>query len=388
MLIIQNATFFASEGVPRRAELFLENGRILSIEPPRKEAPPAGSQVLDAAGWIVSPGWLDIQINGAFGLDFTNDPDSLWQVAARLPEFGTTAFLPTIITAPLEQVEKALRVWRAGPPPGWRGAVPLGLHLEGPFLNPGKKGAHDPRWMRTPKLAALQNWKPENGVRMVTLAPELPGALDVVHTLRARGVVVSAGHSLANYQQGMAAFDAGVNAGTHLFNAMSSLDHRAPGLVGALLDHTDPVVGMIVDGLHVHPAVVRLAWKCLEPQRLILVTDAMAALGMPPDTYQLGDQQVIVDGSTARLPDGTLAGSLLTQPEALRNLQKFTGCSLFQALQTITYNPANLLNLETKGSLRDGGDADLTLLSSAGEVMATIVAGEIIYRTPGLTLAS
>ena len=138
----------------------------------------------------------------------------------------------------------------------------------------------------------------------------------------------------------MAAFEAGINASTHLFNAMSGLDHRAPGLVGASIDHSDPMIGMIVDGVHVHPAIVRLAWKGLGPQRLILVTDAMAALGMPPDTYQLGDQQVIVDGTSARLPDGRLAGSLLTLPVALRNLQRFTDCSLHQALQTVTSNPA------------------------------------------------
>jgi len=218
---------------------------------------------------------------------------------------------------------------------------------------------------------------------MVTLAPELSGALEAVEILRSHGVTVSAGHSLATYQQSIAAFEAGVNAGTHLFNAMSSLEHRAPGLVGALLDHPEPMVGMIVDGLHVHPAVVRLAWKILAPERLVLVTDAMAALGMPPDTYQLGNQQVIVDGETARLPDGTLAGSLLTQPVALHNLQDFTGCSLYQALQTITYNPARLLNLENKGHLHDGADADLTLISPAGEVMATMVTGEIVYRATG-----
>jgi N-acetylglucosamine-6-phosphate deacetylase len=195
----------------------------------------------------------------------------------------------------------------------------LGLHVEGPFLNPERKGAHRLEYLRSPDPADYASLSLEAGVRMVTLAPELPGAAAVIAELIQRGIVVSAGHSLATFDQARAGFRAGVGYATHLFNAMSPLLQYDPGLPGAVLAEAGLRFGLIPDGIHVHPALVALIWKLTGPGRMTLVSDAMAALGMPPGKYQLGDLDVMVDETSARLPNGVLAGSILTHPQALRN---------------------------------------------------------------------
>ncbi len=378
MEIVHAAVTHASDEIPD-SHILLEEGRIQSVTPWQGNLFSKQSKVIDATGWIASPGWIDIQLNGGFGVDFTERPDQIWSVAAQMPQYGTTAFFPTIITAPLERYEQAIQVLRAGPPPGWKGALPLGLHIEGPFLNPQKKGAHNPAHLRLPALSAVQSWSRQNRVLLVTLAPELPGALDVARQLMAQGVVVSAGHSLATYEQAENAFEAGFGCATHLFNAMPTLEHRAPGLTGAVLNHPEVSAGIIVDGIHVHPGMVHTAWQCQGSSRLMLITDAMAALGMQPGTYHLGDQITIVDQTTARLEDGTLAGSILTQQQALQNVMKYCNAPLADVLPTLTRNPAALFNLNTKGLLAPGYDADLTFIDPAGVVQMTIVAGDILY---------
>lgn len=360
--------------------LIVEGSRIAAVEAGFLPAP-SGAQTIDLSGLILAPGWIDIQINGAFGVDFTEAPEQLYVVASGLTRFGVTSFLPTVITSPLERIATALRVWQQGPPPGFRGAIPLGYHLEGPMINPEKKGAHNPAYIQPLSLSAIRDWSPAMGVRLVTLAPELPGALEIIQALRRQGVVISAGHSLASYEQALQAFEAGLSCGTHLFNAMPSLDHRAPGLTGALLTQPDIAVGVIVDGIHVHPAMVEIAWRAKGADNLILVTDAMAALGMPAGKFRLAESDVIVDERSARLPNGTLAGSILTLENAVRNLQTFTRCTLNQALACCSLNPAKLLGLHTKGRLAAGMDADLVVLDPDGHAVGSIVMGEICYSS-------
>jgi N-acetylglucosamine-6-phosphate deacetylase len=344
------------------------------------EVPP-GANDFDCGGALLAAGFIEIQLNGGFGVDFTRTPESIWQVAAQLPQYGITSFLPTIITSPLETVQRAQQVLQAGPPTGWCGAWPLGLLVEGPFLNPAKKGAHNPNYLRLPSVQQDLDWSPQTGIRIVTLAPELPGAENLVRRLKDRGVIVFAGHSLATFEQAQTAFSWGVRGGTHLFNAMPPLETRAPGLIGALLTTPGVVFGLIVDGIHVHPANVRLAWAT-QPDGLILVTDAMAALGMSPGTYCLGDFDVQVDQVSARLVDGTLAGSILTANTAVANLAKFVRCSPAQALAAFSARPADLLGLQEYGRLRVGNRADLTLLDweQDAKVLATFVAGQLVYQ--------
>ncbi len=251
--IIQNAKVLTSQGFLEDVSVFVQNGKIQTTGTTAYLPIPPDVRMFDASGLILSPGWIDLQFNGGFGRDFTEDPESVWEVGAQLPQFGTTAFLPTIISSPLDKVDRAIKVMKQGPPPGYSGAIPLGLHIEGPFLNPAKKGAHNPQYLQTPDFKTVRNWDKENGVRLVTLAPELSGAGELIRALHGRDVIVSAGHSLADFDQAQVGFQAGISYGTHLFNAMHRLDHSLPGLVGALLNNSKVVVGLIVDGIHVHP---------------------------------------------------------------------------------------------------------------------------------------
>lgn len=380
MQLISHATLYTPDQVLEDGALLIDQGRIAAIGPATALTVPPGTPVLDASGLILTPGFIDMQFNGGFGYDFTADPTTIWQVAAQLPRYGVTAFLPTVITSPLTKVAAAQAVVTQPPPGEPSGAVPLGLHVEGPFLNPQKKGAHNPAYLRAPDLEAAADWWPAQGVRLVTLAPELPGALPLIAQLHARGILVSAGHSAATYAEAAAGFDAGVRYGTHLFNAMSTIGSREPGLSGAMLTDGRPVVGLIADGVHTHPAMVDLAWKSLGSGRLNLVTDAMAALGMPPGKQLLGDFEVVVDEVSARLHDGTLAGSILSLDQALRNVLAFTGCSLSEGLTMITRTPATALGMaDTRGSLTVGSRADLVLLDADLRVVATLVEGTVVY---------
>jgi N-acetylglucosamine-6-phosphate deacetylase len=380
MLCITNANLYTPDRAIPRGTALLDGAAIVAAGPADEVGCPAGAQVIDAAGLILAPGFIDLQFNGGFGLDFTDDPSCIWRAAARLPRYGVTAFLPTIITAPPDRVPGGQAALAAGRPADFAGAVPLGLHVEGPFLNVQRKGAHNPRHLRPPTLDAVRDWRPETGVRLVTLAPELPGALEVVRALAARGVLVSAGHSAATYDQAQAAFDAGLRYGTHLFNAMPPLAHRDPGLPGALMTDPRATVGLIADGIHTHPAIVKLIWQAVGNRRLNLVTDAMAALGMPAGKHVLGDFEVTVDATSARLSDGTLAGSILSMDQALRNLIAFAGCSLADALPTITTVPARALGLDgQRGRIAAGCIADLALLTPDLRVRTTIVEGRVVY---------
>ena len=227
----------------------------------------------------------------------------------------------------------------------------------------------------------MADWSPETGVRLVTLAPELPGALDVIAALSARGVLVSAGHSMATYDQAEAGFNAGARYGTHLFNAMPALGHRDPGLPGALLTDDRTTVGFIADGIHTHPSVITLVWRALGAARLNLVTDAMAALGMPPGKHLLGDYDVTVDATSARLADGTLAGSILSLDQAVRNLIDITGCTLAEALPTVTTTPAKAIGAGRRARPDQAGLRRRPGVALADlRVQATICEGEVVYR--------
>jgi N-acetylglucosamine-6-phosphate deacetylase len=259
--------------------------------------------------------------------------------------------------------------------------VPIGLHLEGPMLNERRKGAHDGRWLRSPSPDVIEGWSRASGVAMVTLAPELPGALDVVRALRAQGVVVAAGHTDATEDEFVAGVEAGITAVTHLFNAMRPFGHRDPGPVGVTLARDDVVAGLIVDGVHVAPTAVAAAGKALGPDRLMLVTDAVAALGLRPGPVQLGSIAAIAGLSGVRTAEGTLAGSTLSMDRAVRNLVAVTGCSLGEAVKCASTTPAALLGDSSRGRLEPGRRGDVVVLSPEGFVVATVVAGEVVWKS-------
>lgn len=381
MFTVDARKIYHPEIFNREPRVAVDSGKFMTLGEQNKS-----KRHLRVLEYDLVPGFIDLQINGAFGYDFTSQPDSIWQVAERLPEFGITTCLPTIITSPLEVMEKALQVWKNNKPVGYQGAYLPGLHLEGPFLNPKKKGAHAEGLFQVADPRLVQDWTPQNGVRLVTIAPELKGAINLIIILSQRGILISAGHSDADVHQARAGFGAGIRYATHLFNAMTPVHHRDPGLAMAVLDHSEISFGMILDGLHVAPEMVRLAWHYQGNRRLTLVTDAIAALGMPAGSYLLGTKEVTVDEFSARLSDGTLAGSTLTPIKALQNLQSFTKCSFHEALSCLTTNPARVLGMRERGVVRPGAVADFVLLSANQEVAATFVAGELVYQAPWANL--
>ncbi len=318
-----------------------------------------------------APGLVDLQVNGAGGHDLTDAPERLWDVAAVLPAYGVTAFVPTIITSSPQSRARALATLAAGPPAGWRGAKPLGLHFEGPFLASTRKGAHPPQWLREPSLELIEGWSREAGVLIATIAPELPGAIAAIEALVGRGVIVSVGHTAATTAQVEAAVAAGARLVTHLGNAMPPLQAREPGLVGVALDRMH--AGVIADGQHLSPEFLRIAWRCLGPERFIAVTDTTAALGAPDGPAKLGDQDVLVAGGAVRLADGTLAGSAAGLPHCLRVLREATGATLAEALATVTTTPAALLGYD---------NPDYVVLDDDFTVLETVIDAETVYRRP------
>lgn len=351
-----------AEGRP--TTIWITNG---TIGGPHDEGP-----MLDATDLTVVPGFIDIQINGAFSHDFTADPASMWTVGARLPETGVTAFCPTIITAPHGAIEAAQDAMRARPD-GYVGAEPLGLHIEGPHLAPTRRGTHPASDLRPPTDAAF----PLDHVAIVTLAPELPGALPLIRSLVERGVVVSIGHSDASAAEARAALDAGATLGTHLLNAMPAISAREPGIAGVLLADPRCRFSMIVDGHHHDPDVIRMAWNAADA-RFVIITDAIAAAGMSDGEYRIGSVRVTVDAGAAHNADGRLAGATATMETALGNLIGITGTTLASALRSVTSTPADVLGRTDVGGLDHGMRGDVTLLAD-GSVVATVVGGTVAY---------
>ena len=334
---------------------------------------------------VLVPGLVDMQINGCFGVDFVAaDPAGWAEVSARLPETGVTSFVPTFITAPVPDLVAGLRR-TAALPADLGGARVLGVHVEGPFLSPDRHGAHDPALLRDPTpeaVDALIEAAP-GLLRMHTLAPERPGALAAIRRLVDAGVLVSVGHSDATAEQTEAAADAGARLVTHLFNAMRPLHHREPGVVGQGLADPRLTCGLIADLHHVAAPICRLAFAAA-PGRIVLVTDAVAAAGMPPGTYDLGGQQVSVDPlGLPRRPDGTLAGSGLRLDAAIANVVA-AGVDLRSAVEAASRLPADILGRPDLGRIEAGGTADLVWLGDDLSARATWLAGRLAFgRLPG-----
>ncbi len=359
-----------------RAAVVIRDAKILEVV--RSPRPADLPRERRETSGIICPGFVDLQINGAFGIDVGPDPKDLEALARELPKTGVTSFLPTAISWPAERYAdflEALEDVSRSP-----GAKILGAHVEGPFLAPTRKGAHDPANLRPVDLGLTKKFVDSGMVRMVTLAPELPGAREAIRLLLSGGVIASAGHTDASYEQMLQAIDAGLSMGTHLYNAMSSLGHRAPGAVGALLTDDRVRVGIIADGVHVHEGALRVAYQQKGPGGLALVTDAMEAAGMPPGEYELGGRKVRLEDGAVRLPDGTLAGSTLTMDRAVRNAVELLRIHLQDAVRMATQSPAEVLGMPGKGRIAPGADADLVVLTPGGTVQETIVGGESVYR--------
>jgi len=324
---------------------------------------------------IAVPGFVDLQVNGFAGVDFLDaDADGYRKAAEALLQTGVTSFVPTLITAPEETLVAALA---EVPEPGTgapNGSRVLGVHLEGPFLSPWRLGTHPPVGRREPDQALLERLLEAGPVRVMTLAPELPGALDLIDVLVARGVVVSCGHTDASVELANEAFDRGARTVTHLFNAMRPFMHRDPGIAGAALARDDVIVQIIVDGIHLAPQTTELVWKAAAG-RVALVTDAVAAAGCGDGSYSLGTVELSSNKGAVRGPDGILAGSVLTMIEAVRNLHAL-GAPLERVLEAASSVPSRVLGLTDAGRLEVGKPADVVVLDDNLEVESVFVRGE------------
>jgi N-acetylglucosamine-6-phosphate deacetylase len=357
--------------------LSFQGGRITEVG----QGPPPRAPDLDLGTGVLVPGLVDLQVNGYYGVDLADcDPEGWALVARRLPETGTTSFLPTFITAPVPALATALRSAAKAAEPVTAGARVLGVHLEGPFLSPARAGAHRRDWIVPPSPGAVTELL-EAGqglLRLVTLAPEADGALAAIGTLTAAGVLVSVGHSDATAAEVAAGTAAGARMVTHLFNAQRGLHHREPGVVGQALTDQRLTSGLIVDLSHVSAAACAIAFAAA-PGRICLVTDAAACAGMPPGRYLLGGQPVdLPPGGAPVRPGGTLAGSALRMDQAVGNAVA-VGLGFPEAVAAASRIPADLLGRPDLGRLAAGAAADLAWLGGDLRTRATWVGGEQVY---------
>jgi N-acetylglucosamine-6-phosphate deacetylase len=361
----------------------IDDGRIVGVwDLSEGGAPrPDPRETLTVDAGYVAPGFVDLHVHGGGGADFMDaDPEAVATVTATHARYGTTALLATTLTAPEEAILAAIRAVRAAPRVGAR---VVGFHVEGPFISPRMKGAQDDRHIRAASLEEIDRWFAAAGpgwAWQVTLAPEVPGALEAIRHLADRGAVASAGHTDCTYARMRAAAEAGLRHVTHLFNAMRGIHHREPGAAGAALTLPGLTAEVVADGVHVHPAVLGMAVRMRGVESVVLVTDAMRAAAMPDGVYRLGGLTARVQDGVARLPDGSLAGSALTMDAAVRNMVRLVGVSLPEAVAMASRNPARVHGLDhRKGAVAPGRDADLVVLDRDLRVVLTMVGGRIAF---------
>ncbi len=374
MLVLTNAQVYTPLEVVRPATLVIDRGRITSLRAGRS------ARGEDLKGHIVAPGFIDLHVHGYEGHDATSgEPDSLLLLARSLVRHGVTAFIPATVTGPHEALLRAAKaaaeaIKAQGESPD--GARILGLELEGPYINPERKGAQNSNFIRKPNWDEfLEYWNAAcEKIRTITVAPELPGALEFIEKAVALGIVVSLGHMNASYEEAKAAIAAGATRATHLFNAMPPWHHRAPGVVAACLESPQVVVELIWDLVHVAPPMLRLAWRLAGSFRTALITDAIAAGGLPDGTYTLGGLAVEAKEGVPRLKNGALAGSTLTMDQAIRNAVAI-GIPLREALIMASLAPARACGEPSIGVIRPGSRADFVVLTPEEPTLERVYVG-------------
>lgn len=407
------------EGAYSQQNFFLAAGQIAAIHTQRSDlqsaqsasnrpGEPSRTAILNAEGCVILPGFVDVHVHGGLGHDaMDGTPDAIGHMSHFHAQHGTTALLPTTMTGPADATLAAVEAVSSFYASQQRqlndaatsmpetempetempetelsktGAQVLGVHLEGPFISPTYPGAQPAAHIRPPSVDEFERLAAAGPVRMMTLAPEQPRALDLIDAAKRHNVVTVMGHTNATYADCMAAADHGLSQATHTYNAMRGLHHREPGALGAVLNDNRIDAQLIADNIHVHPAAMNILLRCKGIERTLLITDAMRAAGLPPGEYTLGGQAVTMKDGECRLADGTLAGSVLTMERALQNFIAATGLSLAQAWPVSSYVPARTLGLHhERGRLAQGYAADLVLLDANLEVAATIVAGRIAF---------
>ena len=380
-LLITNCRLFNAPDDKQTTSILIENGTIAQIG--QADSSAGCDNTLDAQGRIIAPGFIDVHIQGAGGADILDATAiALRTISQTCARFGTTSFLATTVFKPNQKNQHvAVAAEHVGRDLG--GANLLGIHLEGPFISPQKKGMILPKCICAPSLQLLDKIQDitHGHLKIMTIAPELPDSLRIIRRLADSNIVASFGHSSATYEQTLAGFNAGISHVTHMFNAMSPLHHRAPGPLVAIFQTKHITAQLITDGVHIHPPVLRFAFETLGPNRIIPITDGMQALGLADGTFIYNGVEYESKEGTARYKDGTLIGTALGLSQLLQKLITFTDCPLDLAIKTVTENPAGLLGLDDKkGIIAPGKDADLVLLDHDHSVHTTIVAGKIVFQ--------
>jgi N-acetylglucosamine-6-phosphate deacetylase len=390
MIALSGADLVLPDRVLDAGAIVIDGDRIVEIAPASSRRWPAGA--LDLAGHYIVPGFIDVHVHGVQGVDALDGADAIRDMAGRLPRYGVTAFCPTSIAcrpAPLRRMLKAVRAARTSA--GWAGARVLPAHLESNFINPEFKGAQPLDCLRLPPggslpegeftgadiVAEIAGARPDVGI--ITIAPELSGALDLIRALVAAGHHVSLGHSGATYDEAIAAIETGASQATHLFNRMTPINHRAPGLAGAVLEREDVVAEIVCDGVHVHPAMVRVALSAKQASAVMAITDGTSGSGLPRGARATLGGRPITVRDAAYLDDGTLAGSVLTMEAAFARLVTSMAVSLVDAATVCATTPARALGLRGHGLIVPGAIADLTVLNRELQVTHTYVGGRLVY---------
>jgi N-acetylglucosamine-6-phosphate deacetylase len=389
MLAFTAARLLTPNEAVERPLLLVSEGGVTELVSHDERSLPSNCWLRDFGENVVAPGYVDLHIHGNAGYDVMDESSmTLPAIERMLAVHGVTSYFPTTVTAPVDKLLRALERLAVAIEEGAKKkpdragrAVPLGIHLEGPFISHARCGVHPPQDLLPPKLEIFERfWQAARGhIRMMTIAPELDGAPELISVAAARGVCVSLGHSDAQLDSAKRGIDAGGHHATHTFNAMRPLGHRDPGILGAVLTDERVTADIIVDGVHLDPAIVKLVAEAKGPERTVLITDAISATGMPDGHYHLGSIEVDVKDGVCT-SNGRLAGSVLTMDKAVRNLSRFAQWNLADAVGAATKNPARVARLAKKGVLAAGADADFVVLNREGEVLRTYVGGEECVR--------
>lgn len=382
--VIENGTIYTPSKMIEDGVLVVQDGKITYVGSKSSADFKRDIPKIDADGLIVCPGFIDLQSNGGGGVFLTEDGTyrGVCEMAKAHVRFGTTSLIPTVITTSTEKICTALKAVAQATLKGTGGACVLGSHLEGPFINIKKKGAHNPKFIKTPSIAEFDKFysASEDTMKVLTLAPELEGSLDLISHAVKRGIAVSVGHSIATYTQMRKAVESGLSLATHIFNAMEGLGSREPGTVGAILSSNEIKTGLIADGIHVHPMSMRIVVEAKSYKNVFLVTDSMPPVGTDLSSFKLYDQTIYVKEGGCYAADGTIAGSALSMNVAVKTMHERVGVSLKEAITMATEVPAKAIGiLDTKGSLSVGKDADVVICTRDLQIFKVIVEGDIAY---------
>lgn len=378
-LLIKNCLFYDKPDAGKQ-NILIKNGKMVGLGVSEENNV---SSIYDAGGRIVAPGFIDLHIHGAGGADVGDgNLDSLKKMSKTLARYGVTSFLATTMLEP-DTDNQHLKVLKNGIKNDRSGANILGVHLEGPFISPEMRRGIPKRaiFRYSPdKLHEIQDLL-GNKLKMMTIAPEIKGGIKLIKDLKSNNIVPALGHTNATYEETKKAFDAGMDHVTHIFNAMPALHHRQPGPLLAIFESETSSAQIISDGVHLDPNIVNYLYKTLGTQRCICITDGIQAIGLPDGRYKYYGREYIKKEGTARYLDGTLIGTTLDTGTIAFKFKEFTGCTMKDAIATVTKNPANVVGIQDKkGSLEKGKDADLVMLNNDHTVYATFVGGELVYQ--------